>query len=138
MGLNQRKQKENADARNDFWSTEGDFIYRYHNELRVQLHVPKEDSFPIPLKYIDVTRSTHTNLDVMQENVSRIIGNVDGDRTLSDSWIGPMDPIVPVPEESGRQEEARSDSTTFSILVFMALAFKLVGVRLRALTSKMV
>ena len=42
------------------------------------------------------------------------------------------------PETSGRQEDARSDSTTFFILVFMALAFKLVGVRLRVLTSKMV
>ena len=31
------------------------------------------------------------------------------------------------PEASGRQEEARSDSTNFFILVFMALAFKLVG-----------
>ena len=31
-------------------------------------------------------------------------------------------------EASGRQEEARSDSTNFFILVFMALAFKLVGV----------
>ena len=40
------------------------------------------------------------------------------------------------PEASGRQEEARSNSTTFFILVFMALAVQLVGVRLRALTSK--
>ena len=29
--------------------------------------VPKEETFPIPLKYIDVTRSTHTDLDVSQE-----------------------------------------------------------------------
>ena len=42
------------------------------------------------------------------------------------------------PEASGRQEEARSDSTTFFILDFMALAVQLVGVRLRALTSKVV
>ena len=32
--------------------------------------MPKEDALPIPLKYIDVTRSTHTNLD--GENSSRI------------------------------------------------------------------
>ena len=42
------------------------------------------------------------------------------------------------PEASGRQEEAGSNSSNFFTLVFMALAFKLVGVRLRALTSKMV
>ena len=32
----------------------------------------KEETFPIPLKYIDVSRTTQTNLDVMQE--SRIDG----------------------------------------------------------------
>ena len=34
----------------------------------VQPCVPKEESFPIPLKYIDVTRTTHTDLDVLQES----------------------------------------------------------------------
>ena len=29
-----------------------------------KLYVPTEESFPIPLKYIDVTRTTNTNLDV--------------------------------------------------------------------------
>ena len=36
-------------------------------EPRNQLFVPKEETFPIPLKYIDITRPTHTDLDVMQE-----------------------------------------------------------------------
>ena len=35
---------------------------------------------------------------------------------------------MPTHEESGRQKETRSDSTNLFILVFMALAFKLVGV----------
>ena len=35
------------------------------NDPRVQLFVLKEETFPIPLKYIDVTRSTHTDLDVL-------------------------------------------------------------------------
>ena len=30
--------------------------------------MPKEKSFPIPLKYVDVNRSTHTDFDVAQEN----------------------------------------------------------------------
>ena len=46
---------------------QGNFIYRQHVENRVQLYVPKEETFPIPLKYIDVTRATSTTLDVMQE-----------------------------------------------------------------------
>ena len=55
-----------AEARNDFWSIEGDCIYRYQTQLRVPLYMPTEESFPIPLKYIDVTRTTRTNLDVLE------------------------------------------------------------------------
>ena len=47
---------------------DGDFIYRYHIEPRVQVHVPKVEIFPIKAKYIDVIRTTHTNLDVLQES----------------------------------------------------------------------
>ena len=45
----------------------GNFIYRHHVEPRVKLYSPREESFPIPLKYIDVSRTTHTILDVKQE-----------------------------------------------------------------------
>ena len=48
------ESKDDAEADNDFWSIQGDFIYRHHVEPRVQLYVPKEETFPIPLKYIDV------------------------------------------------------------------------------------
>ena len=63
-------------------------MYRHHNEPRVQLGVPKEETFSIPLKYIDVTRSTHTDLDVMQEKRIDDYWNVDENRSLSDSWTG--------------------------------------------------
>ena len=56
-----------GEAINDFWSMSGNFIYRYHVELRVKLYSPREESFHIPLKYIDVSRTTCTNLDVKQE-----------------------------------------------------------------------
>ena len=56
-----------GDARNDFWPISGNSNYRHHVEPRVKLYVPREESFPIPLKYIDVTRTTHTSLDVMME-----------------------------------------------------------------------
>ena len=62
------ESSDDAEAWADFWSTQGDFIYRHHNEPRVQLCVPKEETLPIPLKYIDATRSTYTNLDVLQES----------------------------------------------------------------------
>ena len=80
--------KDVAEARADFWSIQGVFIYRLHNEPRVQLNVPKEETFTIPLKYIDVTRATYTNLDVLQEQSVDYYWNVDVNRSLSDSWKG--------------------------------------------------
>ena len=77
-----------GEGKSDFWSISGDFIYRQHVELRVQLYVPKEESFPIPLKYMDVTRTTHTNLDVKQEKRIDDYRNIDGSRDLSDPWTG--------------------------------------------------
>ena len=66
---------DDAEARANFWSIQGDFICRHHNEPRVQLYVLKEETLPIPLKYIDVARSTHTDLDVcFKKNVPTITG----------------------------------------------------------------
>ena len=57
----------------------GNFIYRHHVEPRVKLYSPRQESFPILLKYIDASRTTHTNLDVKQEK------RIDD---LSHSWTG--------------------------------------------------
>ena len=77
-----------GEAINDFWSMSGNFIYRHHVEPRVKLYSPREESFPIPLRYIDVTRTTHTNLDVKQEKRIDDYWNIDGCRDLSDPWTG--------------------------------------------------
>ena len=57
-------------------------------EPRVNLYMPKQELFPVPLKYIDVTRNTHTSLDVMLEKNIDDYWNVDGDRELSNTWTG--------------------------------------------------
>ena len=57
---------DEGEPRNDFWSISGNYSYRHHVESRARLYVPREESFPILLKYIDVTRSKHTDLDVQQ------------------------------------------------------------------------
>ena len=44
----------------------------------------KNHSFPIPLKYTDVSRSSHTNLDVKQERRIDDYWNIDESRDLSD------------------------------------------------------
>ena len=77
-----------GEARNDFWSMSGNLIYHHHVEPRVKLYSPREESFPIPLTYIDVSRTTQTNLDVMQESRIDDYWNIDGSRDLSDSWTG--------------------------------------------------
>ena len=79
---------DDAEATNNFWYITGAFIYRHHVEPRVKLYMPKEESFPIPLKYIDVTRTTYTSPDVMLEKHIEDYWNVDGDRELSDAWTG--------------------------------------------------
>ena len=76
------------EAINDFWFMSGNFIYRHHVEPRVKLYSPRQESFPIPLKYIDVSRTTHTNLDVKQEKRIDDFWNVDASRDLSDPWTG--------------------------------------------------
>ena len=77
-----------SEAINDFWSMSGNFICRHHVEHRVKLYSPREESFPIQLKYIDVSKTTHTNLDVMQEKRIDDYWNIDGSRDLSDYWTG--------------------------------------------------
>ena len=77
-----------GEAINDFWSMSGSFKNRHHVEPRVKLYSPREESFPILLKYIDVARTTHTNLDVKQEKRIDDYWNIDGSRNLSDPWTG--------------------------------------------------
>ena len=66
----------------------GNFIFRHDVEPGVKLYSPREESFPIPLKYIGVSRTTRTNLDVQQEKGIDDYWNIDGSRDLSDPWTG--------------------------------------------------
>ena len=77
-----------GEAINDFWFMSGNFKNRHHVEPRVKLYLSREESFPIPLKFIDVSRTTHTNLDVKQEKRIDDYWNIDGSRDLSDLWTG--------------------------------------------------
>ena len=61
------KPTDDAEGSADVWSMQGDFINRHLNEPRVQLCIPKEETFPIPLKYIDTARSTRASSHAVQE-----------------------------------------------------------------------
>ena len=67
-------------ARSIFWTIAGTCICRPHDEPGVTLHVPNEESFPIPLVYIDVVRRTNTTWDVLLEGRIDDYWNVDGGR----------------------------------------------------------
>ena len=78
-----------GEAINDFWfMSGGNFMYRHHFQPRVKLYSPREESFPIPLKYINVSRTTRTTLDVKHERRSDDYWNIDGSRDLSAPWTG--------------------------------------------------
>ena len=66
--------RDDAEAQNDFWSVTSNFICRHRVEPRVKLYMPREESFPVPTKYIDVTRKTFPSLDVLLEKIVKITG----------------------------------------------------------------
>ena len=43
--------------------------YRHHEEPRVKLHDPENETFPVPLKYVDVMRQTHASTNNVSENI---------------------------------------------------------------------
>ena len=71
--------------RDEKWLT-GELIYRHHVVPWIKLYMPKEESFRIPTKYIDVTRTTHTPFDVMMEQHIEDNCRIDGEKELSDAW----------------------------------------------------
>ena len=79
---------DDAEAKNDFWTIRGEFIYRPHVVPRVKLYMPKEEIFP----YFDEVHRRYQNyryiLDVMMEKHVGDYWNVDGERELSDAWTG--------------------------------------------------
>ena len=57
--LKEDSKRDDEEAKRDFFTITGDFIYRHHVEPRVKLYMPKEESFPFQMKNIDVTRTTY-------------------------------------------------------------------------------
>ena len=55
----------------------------HHGHPRFKLDVPKEGSFPIPLKNIEVVRRTNKTLDVLLDSRTDDNWNVNGVRELS-------------------------------------------------------
>ena len=83
-----RDSRPDVEARQDFWSIfVGDYICRNHVAPTTKLFVP-EDDFPILLNHVDIQRQTKTSIDVLQEATIDDNWNTDGDKSLSELWIG--------------------------------------------------
>ena len=65
---NQRQQENMQDQHSeDYWTSTRDSLIRHHKTPRTQLFIPTEESSPIPLKYLDIHRSTDTSLNTLAE-----------------------------------------------------------------------
>ena len=80
------EMREDAEARVDFLSIQGDFTCRHHNETRVQLFA-KTRNIPNSTQISWCNQNyTHWFLEVKQEKRIDDYWNVDLNRHLSDSW----------------------------------------------------
>ena len=58
----QKEQDDDVEDRFDFWSNSENFYHRHHFQQRGKLCAPKEGSFPIPLKNVDVASRTNCHI----------------------------------------------------------------------------
>ena len=81
--------RDGAEAENDFGSFTGEVhLSSSRCTPRHKLYVPREETLPIPMKCIDVTRTTYTSPGVLLETNVDDYWNVDGEKELSDAWTG--------------------------------------------------
>ena len=72
----------------DSWSINDSAVIRFHKQPRIALFVPDPESFPIPIKYIDVLRTTWTDLDEASLRYSKDIWTDVKDKDLRVPWTG--------------------------------------------------
>ena len=83
------KSRVTQKAATIFGRSKGITFVVFTSNLEFSWCVLKEQgTFPIPLTYVNVTRATHTSLDVFQESRVDNYWNTDMNRNLSKSWTG--------------------------------------------------
>ena len=76
------------EAWEDVWSMSRELMYCDHVMPREKLYVPKESSFAIPLKYIDVVRQTRTRTIWKRALSMFYFLNIDENKIISENWSG--------------------------------------------------
>ena len=51
----------------DYWKLTRDLLIRYHVTPRTSLYVPTDEDCPLPVKYLDVMRTTVTDMENQEE-----------------------------------------------------------------------
>ena len=77
-------EEEDDSDEKDFWSFNGDCLICHHRSPRNKTFVQTESNCPLPLKYLDVTRSTHTDIEDDTEHQFDDIWTRVGEKALSD------------------------------------------------------
>ena len=89
---NQGGQPEQDPAEADYWELRPLTLVRVHRRQRRSMFAPDRchDEPPIPLKHVDVTRLTKTNLENFDEQSIEDVwdGSASDVRQLSDWWVG--------------------------------------------------
>ena len=60
--------KPNLGGEQENWTINRETIVRHHRAPRTKFYVPDENTFPIPVKYVDVIRWTETDFDEIALN----------------------------------------------------------------------
>ena len=63
-------------------------IYQHHEEPRLKLYDPENETCPIPLKYVGVTRQTQTSTNSVPVNIISDLWTEAKGVTLSEEWTG--------------------------------------------------
>ena len=76
----------------DFWIVTGDLKTKHHQVPRKTLYMPKAADFPLPLEYVDIFRTTYTDLETTKEKKIKDYwtagSHVDEEETRSNCWKG--------------------------------------------------
>ena len=77
----------------DFWQMSEMVLIRHHRRPRQTLYVPHDEDCPLPTKWLDIFRTTETDLESLSERRvedfwSTTWNDQEPDRQLSEPWVG--------------------------------------------------
>ena len=72
----------------DLWSMSRELKYPHHEDVRLKLHDPEHETFPILFKHVNVMRQTQTSINNVSEHIINDIWTEAKGVNLSEEWTG--------------------------------------------------